>query len=73
MAENNRGQEGRPLEGPGQMDPANGRSRHQAPEGFEGMNYEQRREPYRGGRRNTGGMSPGRPEENSSSKERDGM
>ena len=50
MSDNSRGQESGRQGNLGYQSPENGTGRHQAREGFEGMNYEQRRAPYKGGR-----------------------
>ena len=49
MANNSRDREGGSKEQVSHNHQQNGRNRNQAPEGFEGMNYEQQRGPYRGG------------------------
>lgn len=58
MAENSRGSEERRTdEGSGQVRKGN-QQWHQFPNGFEGMNFEQKREPYRGGSAGRGNGSP---------------
>ena len=52
MADNSRDQDRGSREHASHNHQQNGRNRNQAPEGFEGMNYEQQRGPYLGGRSN---------------------
>ncbi len=70
MAENRRdSQEARSQEDSGQMPNRSHRNRNQAPTGFEGMNFEQIRGPYRGG--NSNGTNRSDPSEDNNGNRRE--